>query len=230
MLLQNFHCLGFSPLCLATSWHRKTSRNTLRSQRASRRHRFAHHETTRAVSERRMPTCFSHFSTDDNNQTSQELSERTLFIPTGVNATAEFFGKEREHGQKVVFKPITRSSIYASLQVSHGVSACAKTAVSGQLAPGQTQDRRGRNNLQKSGKRTNYQREGSDEEEDKDVPRQKRAKTESSPPVVKKLACPYYRNDPENHRKHRSCAGPGWTSIHRLKWVQSSSRRCFINS
>lgn len=43
----------------------------------------------------------------------------------------------------------------------------------------------------------------------------KRAKKEVE--TEKKFACPYYKHDPRAHVKHRSCAGPGWTSLHRLK-------------
>ncbi|KAI5456709.1 hypothetical protein BGZ63DRAFT_457996 [Mariannaea sp. PMI_226] len=32
-----------------------------------------------------------------------------------------------------------------------------------------------------------------------------------------KLACPFYRRNPKKHLKLRSCAGPGWASIHRVK-------------
>ncbi|KAK4164611.1 hypothetical protein QBC43DRAFT_317241 [Cladorrhinum sp. PSN259] len=32
-----------------------------------------------------------------------------------------------------------------------------------------------------------------------------------------RLACPFYQRDPLRHRKDRSCAGPGWPSIHRVK-------------
>lgn len=33
----------------------------------------------------------------------------------------------------------------------------------------------------------------------------------------KKFACPYYKNDPERFRDKRTCCGPGWDSVHRLK-------------
>lgn len=42
------------------------------------------------------------------------------------------------------------------------------------------------------------------------------------PPILEsasgqKLACPYYQRDPGKPPKNRSCTGPGWPSIHRLK-------------
>ncbi|KAI1084664.1 hypothetical protein F5B20DRAFT_216429 [Whalleya microplaca] len=32
-----------------------------------------------------------------------------------------------------------------------------------------------------------------------------------------KWACPFYKHDPLKYSKHRSCTGPGWPSLHRLK-------------
>ncbi|KAI2616313.1 hypothetical protein GGR54DRAFT_641739 [Hypoxylon sp. NC1633] len=43
----------------------------------------------------------------------------------------------------------------------------------------------------------------------------KRAKKDTEP--EQKFACPYYKHDPRAHSKNRSCAGPGWTTLHRLK-------------
>jgi hypothetical protein len=31
------------------------------------------------------------------------------------------------------------------------------------------------------------------------------------------LACPYYKRNPKKHQKLRSCAGPGWSTVHRVK-------------
>lgn len=35
--------------------------------------------------------------------------------------------------------------------------------------------------------------------------------------LVKRLACPYYKNDPMREHPARSCLGPGWIYVHRLK-------------
>jgi hypothetical protein len=42
----------------------------------------------------------------------------------------------------------------------------------------------------------------------------KRARTATEEP---RFACPFFQHDPNRHCTHRSCIGPGWTSIHRLK-------------
>ncbi|KAK7756446.1 hypothetical protein SLS62_001672 [Diatrype stigma] len=43
----------------------------------------------------------------------------------------------------------------------------------------------------------------------------KRAKKDTD--TKKRFACPYYKHDPRTHRRERTCCGPGWDSIHRLK-------------
>ncbi|KAF4821897.1 hypothetical protein CGCSCA5_v002799 [Colletotrichum siamense] len=50
-----------------------------------------------------------------------------------------------------------------------------------------------------------------------DLPRNKRSKNESTRYPCDRLACPFYRNSPEKHQKSRSCAGPGWLTVHRVK-------------
>lgn len=40
----------------------------------------------------------------------------------------------------------------------------------------------------------------------------------------KRLACPYYKHDPRKFRRARTCAGPGFNGIHRLKSVSLIER------
>jgi hypothetical protein len=32
-----------------------------------------------------------------------------------------------------------------------------------------------------------------------------------------RLACPYFRRNPQKYMEHRTCVGPGWTTVHRVK-------------
>ncbi|RBR11162.1 hypothetical protein FVER53590_29903 [Fusarium verticillioides] len=32
-----------------------------------------------------------------------------------------------------------------------------------------------------------------------------------------KFACPFFKHDPERYKTTRSCMGPGWTNVHRVK-------------
>jgi hypothetical protein len=38
-------------------------------------------------------------------------------------------------------------------------------------------------------------------------------------PLRSKLACPFYKNNPAKYEDWRSCPGPGWDSVHRIKYV-----------
>ncbi|KAL5619437.1 hypothetical protein FOVSG1_001659 [Fusarium oxysporum f. sp. vasinfectum] len=52
-----------------------------------------------------------------------------------------------------------------------------------------------------------------DEADGKSVDK-KRSKTTSTAP---RFACPFYKHDPERYENSRSCCGPGWESVHRVK-------------
>lgn len=43
----------------------------------------------------------------------------------------------------------------------------------------------------------------------------KRAKMDED--NLPKYACPYYKYDPERFKNHRTCCGPGWGEVHRVK-------------
>lgn len=49
----------------------------------------------------------------------------------------------------------------------------------------------------------------------------KRRKDEEEESEKNKFACPFYKNDPQAFRASRTCVGPGWSSIHRVKSVTS---------
>jgi hypothetical protein len=67
--------------------------------------------------------------------------------------------------------------------------------------------------------------EGIDDDEN-DFPKRRRGasgqhdKTHQEP--FRKLACPYYQREPRKCHKHRACSGPGWDTVHRLKYVLTS--------
>lgn len=55
------------------------------------------------------------------------------------------------------------------------------------------------------------------EDGDSDGFKKPRMDSHSSPTSPLRFACPYYRRKSQKQQKHRSCAGPGWTSVHRVK-------------
>lgn len=48
-------------------------------------------------------------------------------------------------------------------------------------------------------------------------------------PLGRRFACPYFKRDPRKYRKHRSCVGPGWTAVHRVKYVPQTPYLHFLN-
>jgi len=61
-----------------------------------------------------------------------------------------------------------------------------------------------------------------DGESDDDRDRGKRRKLNGAARKSgRKLACPYFRHDPQAFSDDKSCSGPGWPSIHRLKYVMA---------
>jgi hypothetical protein len=62
---------------------------------------------------------------------------------------------------------------------------------------------------------------GKDESGDETQKRAKRAQTGISEEPGRRLACPYFKHNPQKYRNVHPCLGPGWTSIHRLKYVSS---------
>ena len=39
----------------------------------------------------------------------------------------------------------------------------------------------------------------------------------SEPEPGPRFACPYFKRDPQKYRTHRTCPGPGWQTVHRVK-------------
>ncbi|KAJ0302177.1 hypothetical protein COL516b_007228 [Colletotrichum fioriniae] len=59
--------------------------------------------------------------------------------------------------------------------------------------------------------------EGSENDENSEQkPNKKRTKTDEDDDRPK-FACPYYKHDPVRYKSHRTCVGPGWHEIHRVK-------------
>lgn len=59
------------------------------------------------------------------------------------------------------------------------------------------------------------------DENDKFKPRKRRQDeedNENSKKLDRKLACPYYKHNPDKHHSSGACCGPGWDSVHRIKY------------
>lgn len=60
-----------------------------------------------------------------------------------------------------------------------------------------------------------------DGDQDDDGPSKRRrvsiATTDESEPSGPRFACPFFKHDPMRYRNRRTCPGPGWPSVHRMK-------------
>jgi hypothetical protein len=63
--------------------------------------------------------------------------------------------------------------------------------------------------------------EPSDSEGERDgEPKRTKLNSESELEIGRRFACPYNRRNPHRHSKNRSCVGPGWSTVHRVKYLQ----------
>ncbi|KAI3553002.1 hypothetical protein CABS03_03139 [Colletotrichum abscissum] len=93
-----------------------------------------------------------------------------------------------------------------------GQKACSsggvkRRAAEGHLVAGQKRQLKGRDRDD----------EGSDNDESNEQkPNRKRTKTDGDD-NRRKFACPFFKHDPIRYKSHRTCVGPGWHEIHRVK-------------
>jgi hypothetical protein len=57
------------------------------------------------------------------------------------------------------------------------------------------------------------------EDEDEGSKKRPRLSPRFCSPAKKKFACPFFKRAPESHQRWRACAGPGWDTVHRVKYV-----------
>jgi hypothetical protein len=56
-----------------------------------------------------------------------------------------------------------------------------------------------------------------DDEEDASQPRVKRVRGSLTDTTAPLFACPYFKSNPQRYQRCRTCCGPGWSTVHRLK-------------
>ncbi|KAI1453522.1 hypothetical protein F4805DRAFT_461708 [Annulohypoxylon moriforme] len=115
----------------------------------------------------------------------------------------------------ILFSYHNRSYAYEASEASGNPSGGSGSAGSGNDNSGQGQSGRSTRSKRRLGGDDQDGSSTGGDEGDPDRGGSKRAKKEVE--VEKKFACPFFKHDPRVHNKHRSCAGPGWTSLHRLK-------------
>jgi hypothetical protein len=105
-----------------------------------------------------------------------------------------------------------------STRTGHTSSTTSSPSKQNNEAPGS-----GSKNI--GGKRKRDQRDkdgdGGEDNDDKSGKRQSMldAHTEPQENDKRRLACPYYKQNPRKQYPSRACCGPGWTSVHRIKYA-----------
>ncbi|KXH35482.1 hypothetical protein CSAL01_01563 [Colletotrichum salicis] len=59
--------------------------------------------------------------------------------------------------------------------------------------------------------------DASENDENNDRNRNKKRTKTDEDDDRRKFACPFYKHDPARYKSHRTCVGPGWHEIHRMK-------------
>jgi hypothetical protein len=63
----------------------------------------------------------------------------------------------------------------------------------------------------------NGERDDEDDAGEENLPAKRKTLPGDATTILRKLACPYFKNDPEHCQAGRSCSGPGWATVHRMK-------------
>lgn len=74
---------------------------------------------------------------------------------------------------------------------------------------------RRRNGTGKGKRAAKHDGDSDEEEDDGRRSKAKMAKTEEF--ETRRLACPFFKRNPHRYKEERSCVGPGWMTVHRVK-------------
>jgi hypothetical protein len=130
------------------------------------------------------------------------------------------FGNEAlKKATKKVMRALSKSTIWTYQANQDGVSqnlAGSESIDSSTSTPAKRSFKRNRG----SGDSGSYEGDGDSEGDNNDKKKRKTApRSDQSAVMVTRFACPYYKRNPTKHQDWRSCAGPGWETVHRAKYV-----------
>jgi hypothetical protein len=149
-------------------------------------------------------------SSEDFNHTELQQTDRSRFSPT-----LRSFGLQVITYLRIELEALFNGAPYLTSRPEPSASNdSSRTASQGKLTPGQFRC--------SSSKRTTAEggSESADDNQD-DAPDRKRRLTLPSASIglslCSKLACPFFKNNPTKYQSWRTCPGPGWDSVHRVK-------------
>jgi hypothetical protein len=157
---------------------------------------------------------------DSGESCTSATSSEPLSCPTTPNTPereALFLPAMRNTRKKIIDHLMDEFHSLLTSQIS--LRSRAGTSEGSQSEPA-TPERLGTTHTKRkrSGQRSD-DRDGSPNKDQDDDQASKRLKTKSLKDafVPRKLACPFYQRSHTRHQKYRSCAGPGWFAVHRVK-------------
>ncbi|KAK9780029.1 putative C2H2-type domain-containing protein [Seiridium cardinale] len=150
-------------------------------------------------------------STSESDCTDSESSDSGSVSP--IASTMSAYRKEAIESLMIEFKALLDQGLGVRRRASN-----SSGSTNGSSPARSSQDHRtgGRNG---EGKKRKRDGEDPNSPEDGGKGEDDMTNQSATPNTVaaKKFACPYYRRCAWNHQNPRSCAGPGWQSVHRVK-------------
>jgi hypothetical protein len=135
---------------------------------------------------------------------------------SGITATVEMHKRRAVDAVMAEFRSILRHGPFIGVSIRAG-GGSSPDRCSATLSQSESSSRRSSNEISGGcGKRTREELQESGATGSNDSNNPKKFK---SALFAERFACPFYRRNPRRHLKHRSCAGPGWPTVHRIKSV-----------
>jgi hypothetical protein len=151
-------------------------------------------------------SCDMHTNTDVSEDEMEYSVRRTQRSPAPIHKTVELILRKVEINlRNAAYKQCTGGST-------------AQTQARATLASGQSS----RKTSVSSGSKRKSRLEGSpppeDDDEDSSGKRRRGSTTTTDESETgARFACPFYKHDPDRYRTRRTCPGPGWPTVHRMK-------------
>lgn len=139
---------------------------------------------------------------------------------------------EQDHATEAMRSMYPKSTLKAVELIMRKIELNLRYAAYRQCTNGKHSNARGSNGAvysqtsrktsQSSGQKRKSRLEGSPppDDDDEDGPNKRRRgsiTTTDGSETGARFACPFYKHDPERYRSKRTCPGPGWPTVHRMK-------------
>ncbi|KAL9087390.1 MAG: hypothetical protein Q9165_006687 [Trypethelium subeluteriae] len=160
-------------------------------------------------------------SSDDDDDDSSISPYRTSTVSRNPILMEQLLPPLREKLINSVLNDVLRSRFdgFSGVRSHAGSDQTTNSSSSGTTAGGLSGARSGGTGSKRG--MTGESPSGGDDGSNREDPNKRQKRQSSGPldpdPIQTNLACPYYKRHPEIYRHKRSCPGPGWPSVARLK-------------